>query len=132
MNQWLRPSNAYVTNIAVTAKRPKIVNPSTYAPRVRSGVLKIQTEILSFSKADGEFPGFHDEKLKGKRAGQRSSRLSLQYRVIYSVERDVVMVLQRNQYQPLGKQEGGNRQKTRGTNSKSFQSPPRYYHVPRV
>jgi mRNA-degrading endonuclease RelE of RelBE toxin-antitoxin system len=40
-----------------------------------------------------EFPGFHDEKLKGTRAGQRSSRLSLQYRVIYSVERDVVTVL---------------------------------------
>jgi toxin HigB-1 len=39
-----------------------------------------------------EFPGFHDEKLKGKRAGQRSSRLSLQYRVIYTVERDIVAV----------------------------------------
>jgi len=32
------------------------------------------------------FPGFHDEKLKGNRAGQRSSRLSLQYRVIYQVD----------------------------------------------
>jgi len=39
-----------------------------------------------------EFPGFHDEKLKGKRKGQRSSRLSAQYRVIYEVERDVVTV----------------------------------------
>ena len=39
-----------------------------------------------------EFPGFHDEKLKGIREGQRSSRLSLQYRVIYAVERDVVTV----------------------------------------
>jgi proteic killer suppression protein len=39
-----------------------------------------------------EFPGFHDEKLKGKRTGQRSSRLSLQYRVIYFVERDIVTV----------------------------------------
>jgi proteic killer suppression protein len=29
-----------------------------------------------------EFPGFRDEKLKGEREGQRSSRLSLQYRVI--------------------------------------------------
>jgi mRNA-degrading endonuclease RelE of RelBE toxin-antitoxin system len=41
----------------------------------------------------GEFPGFHDEKLKGERKGQRSSRLSLQYRVIYTVERDIVTVL---------------------------------------
>lgn len=39
-----------------------------------------------------EFPGFHDEKLKGERAGQRSSRLSLQYRVVYSVQRDIVTV----------------------------------------
>lgn len=39
-----------------------------------------------------EFPGFHDEKLRGVRKGQRSSRLSLQYRVIYSVERDIVAV----------------------------------------
>lgn len=39
-----------------------------------------------------EFLGFHDEKLKGEREGERSSRLSLQYRVIYSVENDVVTV----------------------------------------
>ena len=39
-----------------------------------------------------EFPGFNDEALKGRRKDQRSSRLSLQYRVIYSVERDVVTV----------------------------------------
>ncbi len=39
-----------------------------------------------------EFPGFHDEKLSGNREGQRSSRLSLQYRVIYSVKRDIVTV----------------------------------------
>lgn len=39
-----------------------------------------------------EFPGFHDEKLKGNREGQRSSRLSLQYRVIYIVQRNIVTV----------------------------------------
>lgn len=39
-----------------------------------------------------EFPGFHDEKLKGKRKGQRSSRLSDQYRVIYAVKRNIVTV----------------------------------------
>ncbi len=39
-----------------------------------------------------EFPGFHDEKLTGDHEGRRSSRLSLQYRVIYSVERDIVTV----------------------------------------
>ncbi|HOU55530.1 MAG TPA: hypothetical protein PLZ82_05670 [Smithellaceae bacterium] len=40
-----------------------------------------------------EFPGFHDEKLTGKCEGQRSSRLSLKYRVIYTVEKEVVTVL---------------------------------------
>lgn len=39
-----------------------------------------------------EFPGFHDEKLKGVRKGQRSSRLNIQYRVIYTVKRDVITV----------------------------------------
>lgn len=39
-----------------------------------------------------EFPGFHDEKLKGDRSGQRSSRLSLHYRVIYTVKRDIAAV----------------------------------------
>ena len=39
-----------------------------------------------------EFPGFRDEFLKGGRKGQRSSRLSLQYRVVYSVERETVTV----------------------------------------
>ena len=39
-----------------------------------------------------EFPGFHDEKLKGDREGQRSSRLNLQYRVVYMVQRNIVTV----------------------------------------
>jgi plasmid maintenance system killer protein len=39
-----------------------------------------------------EFPGFQDEKLKGDRRGQRASRLSLQYRVIYKVQKEVVTV----------------------------------------
>ena len=39
-----------------------------------------------------QFPGYHDEKLKGNRAGQRSSRLSLQYRVVYAVDRNIITV----------------------------------------
>ena len=39
-----------------------------------------------------EFRGFHDEKLKGTRKGQRSSRLSSQYRVIYTVKRKIITV----------------------------------------
>ena len=39
-----------------------------------------------------EFPGFHDEKLKAELEGQRSSRLNIQDRVIYSVEKDIITV----------------------------------------
>ena len=39
-----------------------------------------------------EFPGFHDEKLRGDCEGQRSSRLNIQYRVIYYIEKEVVTV----------------------------------------
>jgi len=39
-----------------------------------------------------EFPGFHDKKLKEQREGQRSSRLSLQYRVVYSVNSNTVTI----------------------------------------
>ncbi|MBK8574330.1 MAG: type II toxin-antitoxin system mRNA interferase toxin, RelE/StbE family [Elusimicrobia bacterium] len=39
-----------------------------------------------------EFPGYHDERLRGNREGQRSSRLSLHYRIIYSVDRNIVTV----------------------------------------
>ena len=36
--------------------------------------------------------GFHDEALRGEWAGHRSSRLGLQYRVIYQVERQEIVV----------------------------------------
>ena len=39
-----------------------------------------------------KFSGFHDEKLKGPRKGQRSSRLNLQYRVIYSIDGNDIAV----------------------------------------
>ena len=39
-----------------------------------------------------DFKGFHDEKLKATRKGHRSSRLSLQYGVIYTVKRKIITV----------------------------------------
>lgn len=38
-----------------------------------------------------QFPGFRDEFLKGAWAGYRSSRLNLQYRVVYSVVKGMVV-----------------------------------------
>lgn len=39
------------------------------------------------------FSGFHDEALKGKLKGMRSSRLGIQWRVIYSVDIDDVVTV---------------------------------------
>jgi Txe/YoeB family toxin of Txe-Axe toxin-antitoxin module len=39
-----------------------------------------------------EFPGFHDEKFVNELSGQRSSRLNIQYRVIYSIEKETITV----------------------------------------
>ena len=36
--------------------------------------------------------GFHDESLRGEWKGFRSSRLNIQYRVIYKIVRDQVLV----------------------------------------
>lgn len=40
----------------------------------------------------GKIKGFHDESLKGEWKGHRSSRLGLQYRVIYRTLKDKVMI----------------------------------------
>ena len=39
-----------------------------------------------------EIKGFHDEALSGERRGQRSSRLGQQYRVIYRVKGQEIIV----------------------------------------
>ena len=40
----------------------------------------------------GKIKGFHDESLRGEWKGHRSSRLGLQYRVIYKTVKDKVMI----------------------------------------
>ena len=40
-----------------------------------------------------EIKGFHDEALKGEWAGHRSSRLGLQWRIIYRIEHQQLFVL---------------------------------------
>ena len=51
-------------------------------------------EIVAISGPEGlrKIRGFNDEALRGEWKGFRSSRLSLQSRVIYRVERDKVLV----------------------------------------
>jgi addiction module RelE/StbE family toxin len=51
-------------------------------------------DILRISGPDGLrlIKGFHDEALRGKWKGHRSSRLGIQYRVIYKVVDDEILV----------------------------------------
>ncbi len=57
--------------------------------------LDIWVEIATQDGPSGlkAFPGFNDEALSGEWKGFRSSRLSRQYRVIYSFDKDVLRVL---------------------------------------
>jgi len=47
-------------------------------------------DIIAISGTEGlkQIKGFNDEPLQGKWNGHRSSRLNIQYRVIYKVEHD--------------------------------------------
>ncbi len=51
-------------------------------------------DIVSLSGPQGlrRIKGLHDESLSGKWEGYRSSRLNLQYRVIYKVVKDQIQV----------------------------------------
>jgi toxin HigB-1 len=51
-------------------------------------------DIVYISGPEGlkTIAGFRDEALKGEWQGHRSSRLNIQYRVIYRVEREKVLV----------------------------------------
>ena len=51
-------------------------------------------DIVSISGPDGlrQIRGFRDEALSGEWKGHRSSRLNIQYRVIYKIEKDHVLV----------------------------------------
>jgi toxin HigB-1 len=51
-------------------------------------------DIVSISGPDGlrKIKGFRDEALRDEWKGHRSSRLNIQYRVIYKNEKDLVLV----------------------------------------
>ena len=63
-------------------------------PKIREK-LDVWVEIATHEGPSGlrAFPGFNDEALSGVWKGYRSSRLSLQYRVIYSTDKDVLQIL---------------------------------------
>lgn len=51
-------------------------------------------DIVSISGPDGlrQIKGFRDEALRGEWRGHRSSRLNIQYRVIYKIQKELVLV----------------------------------------
>jgi addiction module RelE/StbE family toxin len=51
-------------------------------------------DIVSISGPNGlrQIKGLRDEALHGEWKGYRSSRLNIQYRVIYKIEKDLVLV----------------------------------------
>ena len=51
-------------------------------------------DIVAISGPDGlrQIRGFKDEALRGEWKGCRSSRLNIQYRIIYKIERDLILV----------------------------------------
>ena len=51
-------------------------------------------DIVAISGPDGlkQIRGFRDEELRGEWKGHRSSRLNIQYRVLYRIEKDQVLV----------------------------------------
>jgi len=53
--------------------------------KLDSWISSVETEGLEEVR---KIPGYHDEPLKGERAGQRSIRLSKSYRMIYTVRLD--------------------------------------------
>jgi len=51
-------------------------------------------DIVSISGPDGlrQIKGFRDEALRGEWKGNRSSRLNIQHRVIYKIQKELVLV----------------------------------------
>ena len=51
-------------------------------------------DIVAISGPDGlrQIRGFKDEALREEWKGCRSSRLNIQYRIIYKIERDLILV----------------------------------------
>lgn len=78
--------------------------------QVRKLPMHIQNSLRTWSELIEEhgiwimrrIPGYHDEPLKGKREGQRSSKLSKGYRVIYEEfsdgEIEIINVMEVNKH----------------------------------
>jgi toxin HigB-1 len=70
--------------LAPRAQRALLRVPQHIADKLKAWVALVRDRGLPEAR---KVPGFHDEPLRGSRAGQRSIRLSRAYRAIYIVAR---------------------------------------------
>ena len=71
--------------ISKFARKQLLKVPHFIAKKLKAWVDAVETEGIEEVR---KIPGYHDEPLKGERAGQRSIRLSLSYRAIYTINHD--------------------------------------------
>jgi proteic killer suppression protein len=73
-------NDIFKVDISEKAKKELLKVPLNIQTKLRTWVTLVTLEGLSVAR---RMPGYHDEPLKGKRAGQRSIRLNRAYRAIY-------------------------------------------------
>lgn len=73
----------YIVDLSKKAKASLVKVPGYIKDKLLVWVDDVEREGIEKTR---KIPGFHDEPLKGDRAGQRSIRLSKAYRAIYIEE----------------------------------------------
>lgn len=77
-------SDIFDVTLSLKAKRDLKKVPSFIAVKLQMWVDSVGHYGLSEVR---KIPGYHDEPLKGKRKGQRSIRLNIAYRAIYTINK---------------------------------------------
>ena len=77
-----------INRVVITKGAQKDIKkaPIQVAKNLKTWVELVNTEGLENVR---RIPGYHDEPLKGQREGQRSIRLNIAYRALYTIEKDV-------------------------------------------
>ena len=75
----------FTVKLTELAKRQLLKVPTHIVRKLMSWIDGIEKDGLSYMR---KIPGYHDEPLRGKHAGERSIRLSKAYRAIYTLDHD--------------------------------------------
>jgi len=75
----------FKVKLTESAKRQLLKVPSHIVRKLQAWVDGIEKDGLNYMR---KIPGYHDEPLKGKRAGERSIRLSKAYRAMYALDQE--------------------------------------------